>query len=71
MKVERFIVEYANNRRARIENNELMNPGIKAEIIRRIDMAIKAREKQFITIDEAINLIHGTDGEDMSQYMTA
>ena len=70
MTVERYIREYANAKRKAYENNSLINSGIRAELLRRIDRALKMREKCFITADEAMKIIGNfTDkNEDFSQY---
>jgi len=73
MKVERFIREYASYIKKVNEHNELMNPGIRAEIARRIDDTLKAREYGWITVDEVMRSLGNgcmRDGEDMSAYMT-
>lgn len=71
--VERFIREYASAKRRALEHNELMNAGIKAELLRRVDMALRGRERGIITADEAIKMIGGfaDSGEDMSRFWTA
>lgn len=69
--VERFIREYASAKRRALERNELMNDGIKAELLRRVDMALRGRERGIITVDEAIKMIGGFTGEeDMSRFWT-
>lgn len=72
MKVERFVTEYANAKKCMIEGNEFMNPGVKAERLRRIDLAVGARRRGLISADDAIMMIGGftVRDEDMSQYMT-
>ena len=71
MKVERFLKEYANAKKRAYRFNELMNPGIRAELTRRCDEALSLREKGWITADEALRYIMGNPGEDLRQYMTA
>ena len=71
MKVERYILEYASAKRKALENNSLMNQGIKKELLRRIDYAVKMRERGFIIADEAIQLIGNLvpKDEDFTEYM--
>ena len=71
MKVERYIIEYANAKIKAITANELMNGGIKNELIRRIDRAVNMRRLGQITQDEAIMIIGGfiPKDEDFSEYM--
>lgn len=71
MKVERYIIEYANAKIKAITANELMNGGIKNELIRRIDRAVNYRKLGYITADEAIMIIGGFEPkeEDFSEYM--
>ena len=71
MKVERFIIEYAKNTIKATEVNELMNEGIKKEIIRRADRAVNLRRAGLVTVDEAIKIIGGfvDREENMSQYI--
>ena len=59
MKCERFIIEYANSKIRACEHNDLMNPGIKNEIIRRASRGVRLRELGMITADEAICIIGG------------
>lgn len=70
--VERFIREYASSKRKALQHNALMNPGIRAERLRRIDGAIKLRERGYITVDEAMKLIgcFADSNEDMGRFMT-
>ena len=70
MKVERFIIEFANYTKKALEHNELMNDGIKAELISRCDDAVKARQLGWITPNEAMRLICGDLDEDLSGFMT-
>ena len=71
MIVARYIKEFASAQRKALQFNKLMNPGIKAELLRRIDNALKMRERGFITASEAIRLVGGfiESGEDMTEYM--
>ena len=57
MKVERFITEYANSRKRNIIANDLMRENFKTDAIAKIDGAVRARERGFITVDETIRLI--------------
>lgn len=72
MKVERYILEYASAKRKALENNSLMNTGVKKELLRRIDYAVKMRERGYIIADEAIQLIGNLvpKEEDFTEYMT-
>lgn len=72
MKVERYILEYASAKRKALENNSLMNTGVKKELLRRIDYAVKMRERGYIIADEAIQLIGNLvpKDEDFTEYMT-
>ena len=73
MKIERYITEYANAKRNAIRHTALMNPGISAELLRRIDNAVLYRERGIITADEAIKMIGGfcDADENMERFMTA
>lgn len=70
MKVERYITEYASATRRAIKQNKLIDPGIKDELLYRIDCAVNARRDMVITADDAIMLIGGFQkrDEDMTQY---
>lgn len=70
MKIERYIREYASAKRTALKNNSLINNGIKKEMLRRIDGALVARERGYITADEAIKLIGNfvEREEDMSEF---
>lgn len=68
----RFMTEYANYTKKCLDACEMMNSGIRAELKRRIDHAIRMYEKGLITVDECMRLIaRPGDNEDMSEYMTA
>ena len=72
MKTERFVLEYASAKKRALMKNEFMDPGIRAELIRRIEYAMKCRARGLITADEAVCMIGGftTKDEDMSKYAT-
>lgn len=55
--MERYIEEYANACKKKIEENDLMEPAVKNKITARINAAVKLRYKQLITEDEAMKLI--------------
>lgn len=55
--MERYIEEYANACKKKIEENDLMEPEVKNKITARINAAVKLRSKQLITEDETIKLI--------------
>ena len=52
--VERYIKEYANAKKCRILDNELMTSYNKIKAFCKINEALKMRNKGFITIDETI-----------------
>lgn len=56
-KMERYIEEYANACKKKIEENDLMEPAVKNKITAKINAAVKLRYKQLITEDEAMKLI--------------
>lgn len=58
MKVERFVIEYANYVMKRIENS-LMQDEEKTELMRKIDKAVWARGQNLVSADEAIMMIGG------------
>ena len=58
MKVERFVIEYANYVIKRI-GNSLMQDEEKTELMRKIDKAVWARRQNMITADEAVMMIGG------------
>ena len=55
--MERYIEEYANACKKKIEENDLMEPEVKNKITARINAAVKLRYKQLITEDETMKLI--------------
>lgn len=55
--MERFIKEYANYQKRIISNNELMRPEIKNMAIKKINGALRARERGLIIPDDAVKLI--------------
>lgn len=55
--MERFLKEYARYQKSTFKDNELMIPEIKKRAIDTIDRALKAREKELITANEAIEMI--------------
>jgi hypothetical protein len=68
----RFIEEYYNFKIRVIERAPLMNPGIKREILRRMENAKQSVRRGFITVDEYMRLLSYDccgDDEDMSEYM--
>ena len=65
----RFMIEYANFQIKSLENNKLMNDGIRNEMIRRIDRAIFMFKRGMITVNETMRLLSMPEnGEDMSEY---
>ena len=69
----RFVDEYANFKRRQIKANDMMNPGIKAEILRRVEKVMENSRRGNITLDETMRLLSMdcmTEGEDMSKYVT-
>ena len=54
---ERYIEEYANDCKRKIEKNNLMGSKVKNKTIAKINKAIKLRDKGLITADEAIKII--------------
>lgn len=71
IKAPRFMIEYANYQIKCLENNKLMNDGIRNELIKRIDHAVRMYQFGYIMIDEAMRLISLPDtGEDMTEYMS-
>ena len=72
MKFPRFINEYKNFVMKNISHNELMNPGIKAEIIRRINVYYDMIKSGQITIHEYMAVLSRDcmhENEDMEKYM--
>jgi len=55
--MERFVKEYANYKKRNISNNELMLSEIKDKAVKKINGALRARERELITADETIRLI--------------
>ena len=69
MKAKRFMIEYANYQKKCLDACDMMNTGIRNELKRRIDHAIRMFERGYITIDETMRLISLPDtGEDMSAF---
>ncbi len=67
----RFVKEYYNFQANRIKNDEYINPGIRAEIVRRLEKIYNHSRAGMITLDEAMQLIaaHGMrPDEDMTKY---
>lgn len=54
---ERYIKEYANDCKRKIEENNLIRSNLKNKIIAKINKAVKLRDKELITADEAIKII--------------
>ena len=54
---ERYIKEYANDCKRKIEGNNLMGSNVKNKTIAKINKAVKLRDKGLITADEAIKII--------------
>ena len=54
---ERYIKEYANDCKRKIEENNLIRINLKNKIIAKINKAVKLRDKELITADEAIKII--------------
>ncbi len=54
---ERYIKEYANDCKRKIEENNLMESNVKNKAIAKINKAVKLRDKGLITADEAIKII--------------
>lgn len=54
---ERYIKEYANDCKRKIEENNLMGSNVKNKTIAKINKAVKLRDKGVITADEAIKII--------------
>lgn len=55
--VERYIKEYANDCKRKIEENNLMESNVKNKAIAKINKAVKLRDKGLITADETIKII--------------
>lgn len=70
-KAKRFMIEYANWKIGQLEQNKLMNDGIRRELERRITKTVSMYQRGMITVDETMKLLAASDtGEDMSAYMT-
>lgn len=54
---ERYIKEYANDWKRKIEENDLMGSNLKNKAVAKINKAVKLRDKGLITADEAIRII--------------
>ena len=68
----RFMLEYAAYQKKSLDACDMMNAGIREELKRRLDRAIRMYERGMITVDECMFLLSSRDtGEDMSEYMTA
>lgn len=55
--VERYIKEYVNACKRKIEESNLMAINIKNKIVSKINKAVKLRDRELITADEAIKII--------------
>ena len=55
--MERFIKEYANHQKSIIIHNDLIKQDIKVRALEKIDKALRLREREVITADEAIRTI--------------
>lgn len=55
--VEKYIKEYANACKRKIEESNLMAINIKNKIVTKINKAVKLRDRGLITADEAIKII--------------
>lgn len=60
--MERFIREYANYQKENV-SNILVNEEHRKEAVRRIDRAVKEREKGLVTVDETIKMILACCGD--------
>lgn len=54
---ERYIKEYVNDCKRKIEENNLMGSNVKNKAITKINKAVKLRDRGLITADEAIKII--------------
>lgn len=63
MKIEKFIIDYAKYKKDVIKSSVLIESNIKKELINRIEKAVKCRQCGLITVDEAIKMILGNEGE--------
>ena len=67
----RFIDEYYNFKVRSTKRNSMMNPGIKAEILRRMENAMKYVRNGMICVDEFMRVLSMDccrEDEDMGQY---
>lgn len=67
----RFLFEYASFKVKQIKAQEFINPGIRLEMLKRIDATISAAKRGVITLDETMRLLSMdccAEGEDMSPY---
>lgn len=68
----RFVDEYYNFKVRGIKNNGMMNPGIKREILRRMERAKFNLHRGYIVVDEYMRLLSNDcchPDEDMSEFM--
>lgn len=68
----RFVDEYYNFKVRSIKASPLMNPGIKREILRRMERAKFNLHRGYIVVDEYMRLLASDcchPDEDMSEYM--
>ena len=66
------MLEYAAYQKKCLDACDMMNAGIREELKRRIDRAIRMYERGMITVDECMFLLSSRDnGEDMSEYIIA
>lgn len=71
-KIPRFFAEYAAFKRRYFSNSKIINPGICAEIIRRIDRLMNNYQRGILSIDEAMKCLADdcmSYEEDMGRYM--
>lgn len=67
----RFVDEYYNFKVRGIKNNGMMNPGIKREILRRMERAKFNLHRGYIVVDEYMRLLSNDccyPDEDMSEF---
>lgn len=57
MTIEPYIKQYEKAKKKRLLNNDLIGKERKEEAIKRIDKAVKMRERGFIIEDECIKMI--------------
>lgn len=68
----RFTTEYYNHKVRSVQNSPLMNPGIKREILRRMERAKFNLDRGYIIVDEFMRQLSMECcnwDEDMSEYM--